>query len=272
MKYYLLLATILVCNISFGSDNESIRLLSTTSTRDSGLLQHLLPNFEKKYKIRVHVVALGTGQALQAAKNCDGDILLTHAPNLEKDFIARGYGESRDTLMYNDFVIIGPKQDPANIKLMKNVSDVFKRISDTASLFISRGDGSGTNISEENIWKTMGFIPKNSSGQWYLESGQGMGSTINIAIGKDAYTYADRATWLKFKNKANHSILFEGDRLMFNQYGLVRLNPEKCINAKNISIDYFYKWLISQEGQFLIGQYTYEGSQLFIPNYGVDND
>tara|TARA_Y100000748_G_C15399960_1_gene451068 strand:- start:181 stop:984 length:804 start_codon:yes stop_codon:yes gene_type:complete len=267
MKYKLLVISLLFSNLSFSGDNQSIKLLSTTSTRDSGLLQYLLPNFEKKYHIRVHVIALGTGQALQAAKNCDGDILLTHAPNLEKNFVASGYGESRAQLMYNDFIIIGPKNDPANINIMPNVLNVFKQISNTKSLFVSRGDGSGTNISEENIWRTLNIEPKDFSGEWYLESGQGMGSTINIAIGKNAYTYTDRATWLKFKNKANHSILFEGDHLMFNQYGLIRLNSKRCDNAKDKNIEYFYKWMLSDEGQSLIGKYTYKGIRLFIPNH-----
>ncbi|CAI8370984.1 MAG: Tungstate-binding protein TupA [Gammaproteobacteria bacterium] len=272
MKFKFFLIIILFCNISFSADNTSIRLLSTTSTRDSGLLEYLLPNFEKKYNIRIHVIALGTGHALEAAKNCDGDILLTHAPKLEKKFVKDGYGQSRYNLMYNDFVIIGPYNDPANIESYDKVIDVFQKFNNSNNLFISRGDSSGTDLSEKNIWKMINIEPKQYSGIWYLESGQGMGSTINIAIGKNAYTYTDRATWLKFKNKGNHKILFEGDPLMFNQYGLIRLNPRKCPNAKNVNIDNFYKWILSTEGQSLIGMYNYKGDRLFTPNYQTSYD
>jgi tungstate transport system substrate-binding protein len=259
-------------NISYGSDLNTIKLLSTTSTRDSGLLEYLLPVFEKKYNVQIHVVALGTGQALQAAKYCNGDILLTHAPELENKFVSDGYGKSRVDLMYNDFIIIGPRHDPVNIRSIENVSDVFKKITNSAGLFISRGDGSGTDISEKNIWNAINIDPRKYSGEWYLESGQGMGSTINIAIGKNAYTYSDRATWLKFKNKAKHSILFEGDPLMFNQYGLIRLNPNKCLKAGSANIDLFYRWMLSEEGQSLIGNYTFKGNKLFIPNHQRSND
>ena len=263
----LLILVLMFSDVSYSSDLNAVKLLSTTSTRDSGLLEYLLPVFERKYNIQIHVVALGTGQALEAAKSCNGDILLTHASELENKFVLDGHGKSRDNLMYNDFIIIGPQNDPAGIKLMDNASNVFRQIASSNNLFISRADGSGTNISENNIWGFININPVEYSGQWYLEAGQGMGSTINIAIGKNAYTYTDRATWLNFKNKANHTILFEGDPLMFNQYGLIRLNPDKCINANNKNIDLFYKWILSKEGQSLIGEYTLNGSKLFIPNY-----
>lgn len=259
-------------NIAYSSNLDSIKLLSTTSTRDSGLLEYLLPNFERRYNIQIHVVALGTGQALQAAKNCNGDILLTHAPKLEKKFVLDGYGESRDNLMYNDFIIIGPQNDPAGIKLTDNASNAFKKIMGSNNLFISRGDGSGTNISENNIWDSINIDPKEYSGQWYLEAGQGMGSTINIAIGKNAYTYSDRATWLNFKNKASHLILFEGDPVMFNQYGLIKLNPDKCHNANNKNIGLFHEWILSKEAQSLIGEYMLKGNRVFTPNYQRHND
>ncbi len=268
----LLIFMLMLSNVSYGSDLNAIKLLSTTSTRDSGLLEYLLPFFQSKYNIQVQVIALGTGQALQAAKSCNGDILLTHALELENKFILDGYGISRDDLMYNDFVIIGPDNDPADIQSLKNASDVFRKISTSSNLFISRGDGSGTNISENNIWALIKINPIDFSGQWYLEAGQGMGSTINIAIGKNAYTYTDRATWLNFKNKANHSILFEGDPIMFNQYGLVRLDPDRCVNANNRNIDLFYGWIISKEAQFLIGEYMLNGTKLFIPNYHKYDD
>tara|TARA_B110000444_G_C18831755_1_gene593633 strand:- start:607 stop:1422 length:816 start_codon:yes stop_codon:yes gene_type:complete len=271
MKIFLIFI-FMFSNISYGSDLNPIKLLSTTSTRDSGLLEYLLPFFESKYNIQIHVIALGTGQALQAAKSCNGDILLTHAIELENKFILDGYGKSRDDLMYNDFIIIGPDNDPAGIQSLSNASDVFMKIAASNNLFISRGDGSGTNISENNIWAFINVNPINYSGQWYLEAGQGMGSTINIAIGKNAYTYTDRATWLNFKNKANHSILFEGDPIMINQYGLIRLDPDRCVNANNRSINLFHKWIISKEGQFLIGEYTINGTKLFIPNYHKNYD
>ena len=268
----LLILLFLFSNMSYGSDLNTIKLLSTTSTRDSGLLEYLLPVFEKKYNVQIHVIALGTGQALQAAKSCNGDILLTHASKLENKFVVDGYGISRDNLMYNDFIVIGPRNDPADIELLTNVANVFRQIASSNNLFISRGDGSGTNISENNIWSSINIDPVEYSGLWYLEAGQGMGSTINIAIGKNAYTYTDRATWLNFKNKASHSILFEGDPIMHNQYGIIRLDPDRCVNASNRNIDLFYKWILSKEGQLLIGEYTLNGSKLFIPNYEIYND
>ena len=268
----ILLLFFLFSNISYGSDSHTIKLLSTTSTRDSGLLEYLLPNFEQKYNVKVHVIALGTGQALQSAEKCNGDILLTHAPNLEKEFIYKGYGISRNEVMYNDFVIIGPKHDPADIQSLKSIIKVFERIYITNSSFISRGDGSGTNISENKIWNATSINPNNYSGEWYLESGQGMGATINIAIGIDAYTYTDRATWLKFNNKSNHIILFEGDSLMFNQYSLLKLNPKECINADNQNINHLHDWMLSKEGQILIGNYMYNGNRLFVPNYKKSYD
>jgi len=267
MKSLFLILVLSFPHISYGAENDNLKLLSTTSTRDSGFLEYMLPKFEKKYNIKVHVIALGTGQALHAAKNCNGDILLTHAPQLEKEFIKNGYGISRDNLMHNDFVIIGPKNDPANIQMLTKASEVFKRISETSTLFISRGDDSGTNISENSIWKKANINPNQYSGTWYLESGQGMGATLNIAIGMNSYTYSDRATWLKFKNKNKHTILFEGDSAMFNQYALIKINPQKCRNLNINNINYFYSWIISPEGKLLISNYIVNGVQLFTPNY-----
>ena len=247
-------------------DDNSLKILSTTSTRDSGFFNHLLPIFEKQFEIKTQVIAVGTGQALQTAKNCDGDVLLVHAPNLEQDFINHGFGLSRHKVMYNDFVIIGPSKDPIKIASYTSIQDIFRLIYDTKTNFISRGDNSGTNNSELSIWDTISYNPYHFSGSWYLESGQGMGATLNIAIAKDAYTYSDRATWIRFKNKSSHKILFSGDPLMHNQYSLVTINPDHCHNLNISAIAEFKTWILSKEGQASIDEYMIDDYRLFNSN------
>ncbi|MDA7748566.1 substrate-binding domain-containing protein [Gammaproteobacteria bacterium] len=247
-------------------DSNSLKILSTTSTRDSGFFNHLLPIFEKQLKIKTQVIAVGTGQALQNAKNCDGDILLVHAPNLEQEFINDGYGLSRHNVMYNDFVVIGPSDDPIKINSYVSIKNIFRLIYDTKTNFISRGDNSGTNISELLIWDSISYNPYNFSGNWYLESGQGMGATLNIAIGKDAYTYSDRATWVRFNNKSSHKILSSGDPLMHNQYSLVTINPDHCHNLNTSAIAKFKTWILSKDGQASIDAYIIDNNRLFKSN------
>ena len=260
----LIFLLILIMHNTYAS--ESIRLLSTTSTRDSGFLDHIIPFFEKKYKIRVLPSALGTGQALVSAKNCDGDILLTHAPELEKEFIKDGYGTDRTPIMYNDFVVIGPNNDPLGLDKHNNVIDVFKKIKDKKVKFISRGDNSGTNFSELSVWNRADINPNLGKGIWYLESGQGMGATLNITVGMNAYTYSDRATWIRYQNKQKHEILFEGDDLLLNEYSIILLNNENCPTIKQRSAILFYKWITSQYTQEIINKYRINGQQVFFSN------
>ena len=255
----------LFSNLSLsGEKNEGELIIqSTTSTRDSGFYKFILPEFEKLYKIKVKVVAYGTGQAIVNAKNCNADILIVHSLDDEIDFVKKGYGVDREDLMYNDFVVIGPKDDPFNIAKEKNINEAFKNISLGNIRFISRGDDSGTHKAEIKIWEAAEIDPKNNNYNFYYESGQGMGSTINIAIGMNGYTYTDRATWLNFKNKLNHKILFENDFLLFNQYGIIRVNKKRCPNVNNTQAKIFYNWILSDRGRTLIKSYEVNNEQLF---------
>ena len=272
MKKILLIRLIYICillplfsNLSLsGEKNEGELIIqSTTSTRDSGFYKFILPEFEKLYKIKVKVVAYGTGQAIVNAKNCNADILIVHSLDDEIDFVKKGYGVDREDLMYNDFVVIGPKDDPFNIAKEKNINEAFKNISLGNIRFISRGDDSGTHKAEIKIWEAAEIDPKNNNYNFYYESGQGMGSTINIAIGMNGYTYTDRATWLNFKNKLNHKILFENDFLLFNQYGIIRVNKKRCPNVNNTQAKIFYNWILSDRGRTLIKSYKVNNEQLF---------
>ena len=255
----------LFSNLLLASEQNKSNLIiqSTTSTRDSGFYKFILPEFEKLYKIKVKVVAYGTGQAIVNAKNCNADILIVHSLDDEINFIKKGYGVDRKNLMYNDFVIIGPKDDPLGIAKEKNINKTFENIAFGKIRFISRGDDSGTHKAEIKIWKEVKIDPKNNNYNFYYESGQGMGSTINIAIGMNAYTYTDRATWLNFKNKLNHKILFEKDPLLFNQYGIIRVNKKRCPNVNDIQAKIFYNWILSDHGKILIESYKLNNEQLF---------
>ena len=272
MKKILLIRLIYICillplfsNLSLSGEKNKGELIiqSTTSTRDSGFYKFILPEFEKLYKIKVKVVAYGTGQAIVNAKNCNADILIVHSLDDEIDFVKKGYGVDREDLMYNDFVVIGPKDDPFNIAKEKNINEAFKNISLGNIRFISRGDDSGTHKAEIKIWEAAEIDPKNNNYNFYYESGQGMGSTINIAIGMNGYTYTDRATWLNFKNKLNHKILFENDFLLFNQYGIIRVNKKRCPNVNNTQAKIFYNWILSDRGRTLIKSYKVNNEQLF---------
>ena len=251
----------------YGSDNNIIKILSTTSTRDSGLYKYILPIFEKKYNAKVYVIATGTGQAIKNAENCNGDLLITHAQELEINFVNNGFGISRHNLMYNDFVLIGPNTKIDLIKKSKNIIDAFNLIAMSKYKFISRGDNSGTNISEKKIWDLTNIDIKKNSGKWYLETGQGMGATLNVAVATDAYAYTDRATWLKFKNKQDHIITYEGDSRMFNQYGIVKINPTHCKNINYKYSNLFFSWITSKQGQKLIKNYKFNDKVLFVPNF-----
>ena len=245
---------------------EFITLQSTTSTQNSGLYDYILPIFSDKYNIDVRVVAVGTGQAIKNAQNCDGDVLIVHSQTSEENFVESGYGLYRQNLMYNDFIIIGPYNDPAEINSSQNAFEVFKKIYNAKSVFSSRGDESGTHKAEIKIWDEINLETNKFNGNWYRELGLGMGATLNVAVQMDAYALSDRATWLAFNNKRDHKILFEGDKSLFNQYGIIPVNPKKCPTVKfNLSEKFIY-WMLSKEGQNKIASFKVNGHQLFFPN------
>jgi len=245
---------------------EYIILQSTTSTQNSGLYDYILPKFTKKNDIDVRVVAVGTGQAIKNAQNCDGDVLIVHSKDSEENFVRSGFGLYRKNLMYNDFVIIGPENDPAKVKLSGNAFEAFKKIFNKRAIFASRGDESGTHKAEIKIWNNLNINTNDFNGRWYRELGLGMGATLNVAVQMDAYVLSDRATWLAFKNKRQHLILFEGDENLFNQYGIIPVNPNKCPSVKNNLSKIFIDWMLSIEGQKYISLYKKNGQQLFFPN------
>lgn len=248
------------------AQERSIILQSTTSTANSGLYEHILPAFEKKFGFKVHVVAVGTGQAIKNAVRGDGDVLLVHAKQAEEKFVADGYGVSRADVMYNDFIIVGPKSDPAKISGLRSAGKSLTRIAASRSLFVSRGDQSGTHKKELSLWKASGRNPAAHSGRWYRETGSGMGATLNVAVGMDAYTLTDRATWISFKNKRHHRIHVEGDAAFFNQYGVILVNPTKHKRVKAVEGKIFIDWILSDEGQSAIARFRLEGQQPFFPN------
>ncbi len=239
---------------------------STTSTENSGLFGALLPAFKEKTGTEVRVVAVGTGQAIKNAQNCDGDVLLVHAKAAEETFVAEGYGVRRTDLMYNDFVIVGPAADPAGIAGTKDTAVALAKIQGAAAPFVSRGDDSGTHKAELALWKAAGIDPKAASGSWYRETGSGMGATLNTAVGMGAYALTDRATWISFGNKGDFQIAVEGDAVLFNQYGVILVNPARCPNVKAVQGQAFIDWLLSDDGQAAIAGYTINGQQLFFPN------
>lgn len=243
-----------------------ITVQSTTSTQNSGLYEYLLPIFSKATGIDVHVVAVGTGQAIKNGENCDGDVLVVHAKPAELKFVAAGYGVKRYDLMYNDFVIVGPKDDPAGISGGKDSVDALRKIAASKSAFASRGDDSGTNKKELALWKDAGIDVASASGSWYRETGSGMGATLNAAVGMSAYTLTDRATWTAFGNKGDFVIEVQGDPKLFNQYGIIAVNPDKCPNVKEADGKVFIDWMLSREGQDAIAAYRRGGKQLFFPN------
>jgi tungstate transport system substrate-binding protein len=250
----------------YAQDKPSILVQSTTSTENSGLFKYLLPKFTEKTGIEVHVVAVGTGQAIKNAKNGDGDVLFVHSKSDEVKFVEEGWGVKRYDVMYNDFVIVGPASDPAKVGGMKDAAAALKKIAEAKTPFASRADNSGTHKAELKLWKKSGVDPKPSSGQWYRETGSGMGATLNTAVGMGAYALTDRGTWISFKNRGDLKILVEGDKALFNQYGVMLVNPEKWPSVKAKEGKKFVDWLISKEGQEAIAGYKISGQQLFFPN------
>jgi len=247
------------------AQDKSIIVSSTTSTQDSGLFGYILPKFKEKTGIDVKVVAQGTGQALDTARRGDADVVFVHAKAQEEKFVAEGWGVKRYPVMYNDFVLIGPKSDPAKVK-GKDILSALKAIHDAGAPFVSRGDKSGTHAAELRLWKEAELDPAGSKPSWYREIGQGMGAALNTASAMGAYVLADRGTWISFKNKEQLEILVEGDERLFNQYGVILVNPEKHPHVKKEYGQQFIDWLISDEGQQAIAEYKIEGQQLFFPN------
>jgi tungstate transport system substrate-binding protein len=259
-------AVALAFSLSAQAQDMSIVVASTTSTQDSGLFEYLLPIFKKKTGITVKVVAQGTGQALDTGRRGDADVVFVHAKSQEQKFLAEGHGVKRFPVMYNDFVLIGPKSDPAGIKGMKDVGEALKTIKSKQATFISRGDRSGTHSAELRLWTFSGIDIDKDKGPWYKSIGQGMGAALNTAGASKGYVLSDRGTWIHFKNKGDLAILVEGDKRLFNQYGVMLVNPAKHPNVKKDLGQTFIDWLVSPEGQKTIADYKINGEQLFFPN------
>ncbi len=267
----LLTAAILIgLSASAFAQDKSIVVSSTTSTQDSGLFGHILPLFKAKTGIEVKVVSQGTGQALDTGRRGDADVVFVHARAQEEKFVADGFGVKRYPVMYNDFILIGPKSDPAGIKGGKDIVAALKTIKGKSAPFISRGDKSGTHSAELNLWKVAGVdIAGAGKGPWYKEIGQGMGAALNTASASSAYVLADRGTWLSFKNRGDLAIVVEGDNRLFNQYGVILVNPDKHPSVKKESGQAFIDWIVSPAGQKAIADYKINGNQLFFPNAGA---
>jgi tungstate transport system substrate-binding protein len=267
----LALATLLAATLCAPAlaQEKSIVVASTTSTQDSGLFGHILPLFKAKTGIDVKVVAQGTGQALDTARRGDADVAFVHARAAEEKFVAEGSGVKRFPVMYNDFVLIGPKSDPAGVAGTKEIVAALKAIKTKAAPFVSRGDRSGTHQAELALWKEAGIDIAAEKGPWYRDIGQGMGAALNTAAAMNAYVLSDRGTWISFKNRGDLAIAVEGDKKLFNQYGVILINPAKHPNVKKELGQAFIDWLVSPEGQKAIADYKINGQQLFFPDATV---
>lgn len=243
-----------------------ITVVSTTSTENSGLYEHLLPEFTRAKGIEVRVVAVGTGQAIRLAANGDADVLLVHHKSSEEEFVAHGHGVERFDLMYNDFVFIGPQSDPAGIQGSGDALRALAAIAESKSPFTSRGDDSGTHRKELDLWKAAGFDPDSFGNEWYRETGSGMGATLNVASSMNAYVISDRSTWLNFGNRGELKVLVEGDERLFNPYGIIMVNPERHPHVKAQMAQTFIEWTLSDNGQQAIAEYEINGQQAFFPN------
>ncbi len=262
-----LLSVALVLGSQARAEERFITVASTTSTENSGLFAYLLPAFTKKTGIDVRVVAVGTGQALKLGERGDADVVFVHDRPAELKFVAAGYGIDRREVMYNDFVVVGPRDDPAHIKGFDDAVAAFKKITAAGATFLSRGDQSGTNEAELRLWREASIDVKATGDGWYRDTGAGMGATLNIAAGIGGYTLADRGTWLSFKNRGTLAILVEGDKRLFNQYGVMLVNPARHPTVKTEWGRAFIDWLTSPDGQTTIAGYKINGEQLFFPNY-----
>ena len=268
MRGPLLLAASLAA-LPVGAQDKFIVVASTTSTEQSGLFGHILPIFRKKTGIQVRVVALGTGQALDLARRGDADVVFVHARSAEEKFLAEGHGVKRFPVMYNDFVVIGPKSDPARVAGGKDILEALQKIKTAGAPFVSRGDRSGTHIAELDLWRMAGIDIGKEKGPWYKDTGQGMGPALNTAAAMNAYVISDRGTWISFKNRRDLVIAVEGDKRLFNQYGVMLVSPSKHPGVKKNLGQAFIDWLVSPEGQRTIAEYKIAGEQLFFPNAGA---
>lgn len=262
--FFLLAGLILFPMVSTAQDDENrLILATTTSTQDSGLLDYLLPYFEDAYDVEVDVIAVGTGQALELGQNGDADVLLVHAKAREEAFVEEGYGVERLDVMYNDFILVGPADDPAEIADLETAADAFTAIADSETIFVSRGDDSGTHTKELSLWEDAEITPE---GDWYIEAGQGMGEVLLMSDEMQGYTLTDRATYVSMQENLSLEVLFEGDPALFNQYGVIAVNPEKHPDVNIEMAQVFVDWITSVEAQQLIADYQVNETQLFVPN------
>ena len=248
------------------AQDQFIIVQSTTSTQNSGLFDHILPKFQEETGIEARVVAVGTGQALKNAQNCDGDVLFVHAKPDEEEFVEAGYGVERFDVMYNDFVIVGPASDPAKVGGTSDASAALEKIAAAKAPFASRGDDFGTHKKELSLWQEAAVDVAAASGDWYRETGSGMGPTLNTAVGMNAYALTDRGTWISFENKGDFAVLVEGDDALFNQYGVIRVSAEHCPNVRAEPAQQFVDWITGPDGQQAIADYQLNEQQLFFPN------
>ena len=256
----------LVLVLPVGAAESFITVASTTSTEQSGLFKHLLPRFTQAHGIQVRVVALGTGQALDMARRGDADVVFVHDPQAEEKFVAEGFGVKRLPVMYNDFVLVGPRSDPAGVSGLRNIVEALKKIESAGAPFVSRGDKSGTHAAEMRLWKATAVDPLQGRGKWYRETGSGMGPSLNTASSMNAYLLADRSTWLSFRNRVELTIVVEGDQRLHNQYGVMLVNPARHAHVKVQAGRAFVDWLVSASGQEAIASYRIGGESLFFPN------
>ena len=273
LKHWVVRVSVMILALCVAPESfaqKFITVASTTSTEQSGMFKHLLPIFTKKTGIEVRVVALGTGQSLDMARRGDADVVFVHARSLEEKFIGDGYGVKRLPVMYNDFVLVGPKSDPAKIAGGKDTLEALRKIKGAAAPFVSRGDRSGTHTAELTLWKQAGIDIAAEKGPWYRDTGQGMGPALNTASSMNGYILTDRATWISFKNRGDLAILVEGDKRLFNQYGVILVNPEKHKHVKKEMGQAFIDWVVSSEGQKAIADYKIGSEQLFFPNAGQE--
>jgi len=271
LNRFLLLAAALAATLSGPAfaQERSIVVASTTSTQDSGLFGHILPLFKQRTGIDVKVVSQGTGQALDTGRRGDADVVFVHARSQEEKFVADGFGVKRIPVMYNDFILVGPKSDPTGIKGSKDIAAALTTIKEKSAAFVSRGDKSGTHSAELNLWKAAGIDVAKDKGPWYREIGQGMGAALNAASSMGGYVLADRGTWISFKNRGDLEIVVEGDQRLFNQYGIMLVDPSRHAHVKKELGQAFIDWIVSPQGQQAIADYKIEGRQLFFPNATV---
>jgi tungstate transport system substrate-binding protein len=260
----IIVAVFLLMSKFVAADDQRIILQSTTSAQHSGLYDYLIPLIAKDTGIKVHVVAVGTGQAISNAKNCDGDLLLVHSKKDEDQFVKDGYGLYREDLMYNDYVLIGPSDDPVGVSASETIDAALLKFLDQDAIFVSRGDDSGTYKAELRLWDRIDVDPHHL--RQYRETGSGMGATITVAVELNGYTLSDRSTWLAYGNKKQHEIVFQGDPPLFNQYGIIPVSPDQCPDTKLAAAVRVTEWLLSEKGQAMIASYQVAGQQLFYPN------